>query len=714
MGGDGSARSSRRILQGVIVGTAAAVLAAALWLPGLLELFEAKTWDLRARLLAREGRETGQVVTILLDQYSLNWAKQQGVDWPWPRSLYAMIADFCKAGGAKAVVFDVLYTEETNEDVGEDEALARGLSENGRAIGAMNLARNAGQGPSAKWPVDLPPPRTSVSGLDAWQPRNISFPFAEFPISAVSRNVALLANTNLPPDPSDGVYRREPLLNTFDGHIVPSEALAAWLLTHPGGALSIRPGVLTAGDTRVSIDSDGRAILRYRGPSLTHEHYTAASVLNSQQQILEGKTPELKPEVLRGKYVLFGFTAPGLFDLKPTPMGTYPGVEVNATMLDNLLSGDFMRAVPVILTVLLLLLLSIGAGIAVSSVSGGVPSALIYVAFLPLAPALAVAAYALGYWLQMVVLELGALFSLVGGSLVSYATEGRQKRYIKGAFKQYLSPLVIEELIAHPERLKLGGEKRELTIFFSDIQGFTTISEALGAEGLTTLLNEYLTAMGDIIQEEGGTIDKYIGDAIVAFWNAPLEQRDHATRGIRAALRCQARLTEIRPSFKERFGKELYARIGLNTGPVTVGNMGSLSRFNYTMLGDAANLASRLEGINKYFHTYVMVSASVMEQVGNAYPVRELSRVAVVGRREPVTVYEPMLPEQYAARKPTLEIFSRGLQEYYAGRFAEARRIFEEIAGSDPPAAAYTEKCAQLAAQPPGSGWNGVWVMTEK
>jgi adenylate cyclase len=579
----------------------------------------------------------------------------------------------------------------------------------------MNLARNSGQGSAASWPSDVPAPRLSVAGLDAWQPRGLSFPYAEFPIAAVSGSVQFLANTNLPPDPADDVYRREPLFNTFSGHVVPSEALAAWSVGHPSGAVSITDGALTVGGTAVPIDAEGRAILRYRGPSLSYTHLTAASVLNAAQQILEGSKPDLDPSVVRDKYVFFGFTAPGLFDLKTTPMeGSYPGVEVNATMLDNLLSSDFMRPVSTIATVLLLLLLCLGAAIAVSSVSGAGRNAVVYAVVLPLAPALGVAGYALGLWLQVVALELGAVFSLVGASLVSYATEGRQKRYLKGAFKQYLSPAVIEGLIAHPERLKLGGEKRELTIFFSDVQGFTTISEALSAESLTALLNEYLSAMGDIIQEEGGTLDKYIGDAIVAFWNAPLAQEDHAVRGIRAALRCQARLAEIRPAFRERYGTELFARIGLHTGVVTVGNMGSLTRFNYTMLGDAANLASRLEGINKYFHTYCMVSSFVMEKIGGAYPARELSRVSVVGRKEPVTVFEPMLPEQFAARRPVLEVFHRGLQEFYAGRFDEARRTFAPIASSDPPAAAYEKKCAQLAAEPPADGWNGIWAMTEK
>jgi adenylate cyclase len=394
--------------------------------------------------------------------------------------------------------------------------------------------------------------------------------------------------------------------------------------------------------------------------------------------------------------------------------GPYPGVEVNATMLDNLLSGDFMRWVSLVPTLALLLLLCLGGGIAVSSVQRAGPSALMYVLFLPLAPALCIGAYALGYWLQMIVLELGAVFSLVGSSLASYATEGRQKRYIKGAFSQYLSPTVIEELIAHPERLTLGGERRELTIFFSDVQGFTGISEALTPEALTALLNEYLTAMVDIIQEEGGTIDKFEGDAIIAFWNAPLSQEDHAVRGVRAALRCQAKLAEMRPSIRERIGKDMFMRVGMNTGPAVVGNMGSKTRFDYTMLGDQVNLSARLEGINKQFGTYFMISAAVVEKIAGAFPVRELSRVAVVGRREPVTVFEPMLPEVFAARRPALEVFDRGLKEFYAGRFEAAASIFETIAAADPAAASYARKCRELAAAPLTEAWTGVWVMTEK
>ena len=711
----------RRVIQGGVIGLIAAAVAAALWLPHALDIFEYRTWDLRARLLERPGKATGQVVTILVDDRSLAWGKDvNGLSWPWPRELYGIVADFCRQGGAKAVVFDVLYTEPSTYGVDDDQSFASGLRQSGNVVGVMQLSDHTGKGLAQAWPALAAAPPLSIQGLDAWlagnRPEGMIYASLQEPIPELLKNARLLATTNLPPDRADGVYRREPLFSVFDNRVVPSEALAAWLTGHPNeGSLSIQPGRLSVGTVQVPIDRNGRAILRYRGPTLTHKAYSAAAVLQSYQQIADGKVPSLDPAVFKDKYVLFGFNAPGLFDLKPTPMsGSYPGVEVNATMLDNLLSADFMRPMSAAATISLLLILCLGAGVAVSAISRAGRTALIYVAFIPLAPLLGIAAYALGYWMQIVALELGTLLSLVGSSLVSYATEGQQKRYIKSAFKQYLSPTIIEELIAHPERLKLGGEKRDLSIFFSDLQGFTTISEALGPEELTALLNEYLTAMTDIIQEEGGTIDKYEGDAIIAFWNAPLTQEDHAVRAVRAALRCQARLDELRPILRARVKKDLYKRIGINSGPAVVGNFGSHTKFNYTMLGDAVNLASRLEGVNKQFKTFTMISAMVKERLGGAFPLREVSRIAVVGRQEPVTVYEPMTPETYESRRPSLEVFDRGLREYYAGRFEEAQRIFETIAAQDPPASCYMEKCRELAAAPPGDGWSGVWVMTQK
>jgi adenylate cyclase len=463
------------------------------------------------------------------------------------------------------------------------------------------------------------------------------------------------------------------------------------------------------------VDRAGRVLLRYAGPLEVYRPLSAAAVIQSELQIESGETPTIDPEALRDRYVLFGFSAPGLYDLRSSPVsGTYPGVGVHATLLDNLLSGDFMSDVPLWATVLLVLALSVSAGVASVYASGAARSILVYVLFLAVPLALSLGGYALGRWLPLLVIEVGVAVTLVSGGLLNYATEGKQRRYLKSAFRQYLSPTVIEQLIANPDRLKLGGERRELSIFFSDLQGFTTISEALTPEELTALLNDYLSAMTDIIQEEGGTIDKYEGDAIIAFWNAPVAQPDHAQRAVRAALRCQKRLAELRPAFREKAGKDLLMRIGLNSGPAVVGNMGSRTRFDYTMLGDAVNLAARLEGINKQFRTYTMMSAATLEATDGAFPARELARVAVVGKSKSVVVYEPMLPEDYAARQPLLDSFAPALAAFYEGRFGEAGSLFGRTAAEDPPASAYVEKCRELQTRPPEGPWNGVWIMTSK
>ncbi|MBA4423119.1 MAG: adenylate/guanylate cyclase domain-containing protein, partial [Syntrophus sp. (in: bacteria)] len=406
--------------------------------------------------------------------------------------------------------------------------------------------------------------------------------------------------------------------------------------------------------------------------------------------------------------------APGLFDLRPTPVsGIYPGVEIYATALDNLLSDDFIRPAPNALLLAVTLLLTLFAGIGTARVSGIFQSLLAYGFFLLLPALLAAAAYRAGFWLPLVVQEAGVAVTLFSAGVIYYTTEGRQKHFIKNAFQQYLSPAVIEELIRYPERLKLGGERRQLSIFFSDLEGFTGISEGLEPEALTALLNDYLSAMTDIIHEEGGTVDKYEGDAIIAFWNAPLQQTDHAERCVRAALRCQEKLAGMRPAFRERIGKDLRMRIGINSGPAVVGNMGSHTRFDYTMLGDAVNLASRLEGINKQFGTYTIISKATLELLAGTFPVRELSRVSVVGRREPVTIYEPMSPAEYASRKEDLRIFAEGLGEFYQGRFDKARTIFAVLGDRDRAALAYAGKCRSLIEQPP-EGWNGVWAVTTK
>jgi adenylate cyclase len=714
------ARALKKLALGSLVGLGGAVLAIALGLTGTLELFELKSWDLRVRLMARPGAATDRIALILLDQNSLDWGSEaMGLPWPWPRETYAAVTRFCRRAGAKALAFDVLFTEPSGYGVYDDESFGDAAAEFGRVVASVNLSDKDGS--ARRWPPEAPRPELELANPGAWLSGDradaLSFSRGTFPIPELAASARMLGNVNLTRAADlDGTYRRAPLFGLFDGSAVPTIGLAAFLAARAGRAtLRLQPGSAVLGDLEIPVDRTGRVLLRYRGSHDVYHPLSAAAVIQSEIQLESGQSPTIDPEILRDRYVLFGYSAPGLYDLRSSPVsGVYPGVAVYATLLDNLLSGDFMRDTPLWASILLVLAVTLGAGIASVYASGAARSVGVYVAFLALPLGLSLGGYALGRQVSLLVAEVGAVATLISGGLLNYATEGRQKRYIKSAFRQYLSPTVIEELIAHPERLKLGGERRELSIFFSDLQGFTGISEGLTPEELTALLNDYLSAMTDIIQEEGGTIDKYEGDAIIAFWNAPVDQPDHALRAVRSALRCQKRLAELRPGFRERVGKDLLMRIGLNSGPAVVGNMGSHTRFDYTMLGDAVNLAARLEGINKQFRTYTMVSAATLQRTASAFAARELARVAVVGRKEQVVVYEPMFPEEGKARRALLDSFASALAAFYGGRFAEAGELFARTAAEDPPAAAYVEKCRQMQAAPPAGAWDGVWVMTSK
>jgi len=523
-----------------------------------------------------------------------------------------------------------------------------------------------------------------------------------------------LCNVSLQPDP-DGIFRKVDLVSIFDNKALPSLGLGVFLAANPGATLEFRARNLKVGEREIPIDANGDAILRYRGPSGTHRIYSAAAVLQSEIQIINGQQPNIRdPNAFKDKYVMFGFSAPGLYDLRPSPIsGVYPGVEIYATLLDNFLSGDFMRQFPTFVIVTLLFILSIICAVSVTyfkSVSGSV---IAIAAFISMPVLLSFGAYQQGYWLPFVVQEIAIVVTIGLVLVINFATEGRQKRFIKNAFKHFLSPAVIEQLILHPERLKLGGERRVLSIFFSDLQSFTSISENLDPEALIELLNNYLSAMTDIIHEEGGTIDKYEGDAIIAFWNAPLEISDHAVKAVRAALRCQAKLAQMRPAFRKRIGTDMHMRIGINTGSAVVGNLGSDTRFDYTVIGDAVNLAARLEGANKQFGTFTMISQSTCDLIHKHFKTRELARLTVVGRNEPVTVYEPMMAAEYEPRKDDLDQFMRGLDLFYKGDLAHGERVFAEIQAHDPAAQAYAQKCQTLLSTEL-KDWHGVWVMKTK
>jgi adenylate cyclase len=694
----------RQLVQGALLGFAAALLALLLWSAGILTPLENLTWQWRAGSFAGEPPKT-PIVLVALDQASLDWGrKENALSWPWPREAYRLIVDFCRRAGARAIAFDLLFSEDSVYGVEDDQALAAALGQV-PAVGAVSLSRRSGPD---SWPVNLNPSRMVV---EQWPTRAKPYASGTFPVAGLGQAFHGLGNVSAQPD-ADGIYRRIPLLDRLQHLPVPSLALALLLAADPKLPVELAGERLVVGNQVVPLDLQGNAILRFRGPAGTFPTLSAAAVIQSELRMKAGEPPVVDPARLQEAYVIFGLIAPGLYDLRATPLaGVFPGMEIQATVLDNLLSGGFLRDVPVHWTILLTVFIALVAGVAVRSAVHIWQALLAAMIVLPLLLALGFGAYRAGWWLPMAPPLIALAGAMTLAMLMNYVTEGRQRRFIKQAFNQYLHPIVIDQLLAHPDRLRLGGERREITVFFSDLQGFSGFSEQLDPETLTTLLNEYLTAMTDIILDNGGTVDKYVGDAILAFWNAPLDQPDHAARAFRTAQLCQARLAELRPQLYALAGQDLHMRIGINTGTAVVGNMGSQRRFDYTVLGDAVNLASRLEGVNKEFGTFTLLAESTRCRLDRHFTVREIARVGVVGRTEPVRIYEPL--EATVADDPRAAAFAAALARYYAGEFQEAGEEFTLLAGGDSVARRYAERCRELTSAPP-SAWDGVWRMNSK
>lgn len=439
-----------------------------------------------------------------------------------------------------------------------------------------------------------------------------------------------------------------------------------------------------------------------------------------------GKTPK---EAFHDKIVLVGATATGVYDMRVTPFSEdYPGVEIHAQVIDSILKNKFLfrpTFAPIYgLTLIISLALILGVVIPlISAVRGAV---LVILLFLGLASLDFFFFFRIkGWWMPFVypALQMGAVYFAV--TIYRYATEEREKRFIKDTFGRYLAPSVVEVLTKNPEMVKLGGQKLEMTAFFSDIRGFSTISETLGdPQLLVELLNDYLSAMAHVIEKYEGTIDKYEGDAIIAFWGAPVHFPDHAVKACFACLDQQIKLAELRAKWKNE-GKwppivyDARVRMGLNTGEMVVGNMGSAGRMNYTIMGDAVNLASRLEGANKPYGTYIMISEFTYRQAKDFIEVRELDSLRVVGKTEPVKVYELLARkgELPAQKLRVVEIFHEGLEAYKQQKWDIAIARFTEALNIDPndgPSKTYIARCEEFKVSPPPADWDGVYTLESK
>ena len=737
---------------------------AALTAPEFLELVEAKTLDLR--FLARGARKPPpEIVIVAVDEKTedeLGRWQSAGRQW------LAQFVDILSEGNAAVVGFDVTLAEPDDrrdlrivDDITEryefragehavayqemlfdlqqlqtqydyDGQLANAIFRAGNVVLGIYFLNEAA---SAHLDPDTQAAYQGIIRRAAYQ--SILFPpgitsqklLSGFHASGVEPNLPIFSNAaysfgffNVLPD-SDGYVRSMPLLEEYGGKYYPSLALemARAYLNAPLPpfihALGAEGGGNIAGielnGLMIPCDDMGRLLVNYYGPGHTFSYYSLSDVVL-------GKVP---PDTFADKVVLLGFTSVIVRDLLSTPFQApdFPGVEIQATTVANILSADFLTrpewALWLEAAQILLLGLVLGIAHHRRSPLWAVWAALICVAVI-------VAEVYAAFWFKQIWLNVTypVLFVIVDYLTITsyrYFTEEKQKRDMKNAFQHYVSSNVVDHLLQQTDRLKLGGERRELTALFSDIRDFTSISEGLPPEQLVEFLNAYLSEMSQIVLRYEGTIDKYMGDAVMAFYGAPVEQSDHAARACKTAVDMMARLRELQTGWAARGLPPVNIGIGINSGDMSVGNMGARDRFDYTIMGANVNLASRLEGINTAYGTNIVISEftyALIEQ--QAFTVRELDTVRVKGKHEPVTIYELLgYGTLYEHKKPLVDIFCRGLAAYKERQWDQALQHFNDALQRDPsdsPSQLYRTRCETYKQSPPPDEWDGVFVMTTK
>jgi adenylate cyclase len=704
--------------------------------PGILRFLDYKIYD---QMLRREhGTKTsGAPVIVDIDEKSLAALGQ----WPWPRYRVALLLEKIRQAGALAVGMDMVLAEPDRTSPGllqrqikkelmvdvRFEGLPKALEDNDALLASvlkdkpyvLGFYFSFNKGETGQQAVEggIKPAQVSVlAAPGAPTPDKVlhSAYGAVCPLPVLAEAATATGFFNATPDP-DGILRRVALLINYNGGIYPSLALATLMQAAGDPSVLLKLDTqgtdsLRYGGTVIPVDRAGQMLVNYRGGEGMFPYVSAVD-------IIEGKAD---PATLNGKIAFIGTSAAGLRDLRATPFtAVYPGVETHATILDNILTQDFISipdyAPAVELTATLL------AGIAITLLVCWARAVWIVVPLVGMGFGMwEGTAYLLGH-LRVYIsplysyIILAANFGLL--TVMKFWREEKQKKFIHGAFSHYLAPAVIKQIYDSPESLSLQGQEKEVTVMFSDVRGFTTMSEKLTPTQVTDLLHDYLTPMTKVITQNMGTLDKFIGDAIMAFWNAPVDVPEHQKKAVSSALQMLDHLKELNVGFQTKFGLTIKIGIGLHCGRVRVGNMGSADLFDYTLIGDNVNLTSRLEGLTKYYGQVLIVSEAMREACGDTYAYMELDAVRVKGKHEPITIYTAMTHEQAAARADEITRHEAALALYRAMRFAEAKEAFaalKEQTGNAVLYDLYMERCDTLTEHPPAEGWDGVFTHTSK
>ncbi len=707
-----------------------------MWDPDPVEVVRNQVFDLYQRLAAHSMADA-PIVIVDIDESSLARLGQ----WPWPRTVVADLVSRLQQAGAAAIGFDIVFAEPDRTSPSSVANTLRGVDDDLRSrlialpdndhVLAETVGRGrvtmalAGRGTIAGEDPVRPNKKASIARMGT-DPKTIltEIPTATRNLPELEEAAAGLGVISLIPEP-DGITRRIPLISNIAGILLPT--LSIEMLRVATGQRTIAVKANDAGITEIVIaglaiptDREGRAWIRF-GPDRSIPYVPAADILDGS----------VAAQAIQGKLAFIGASATGLLDIKTTPRARFmPGVEVHAQFLHNVLTGSTLTRPAIFLAIELGLMAAMSLIILILTPRLSAVSTLLF-GIIMTASLFGVSwvlysRYGMLLDATATAITSFAIYALL--TYVKYVREESDKKLVRRSFAQYLSPEVVEQLAEHPEQLKLGGERRDMTIMFCDVRGFTEYSERLDPETLTMVLNRFLTTMSGEILTGRGTIDKYMGDAIMAFWNAPLEDKNHALNACQTALammRALPRFNRELAQESEKLGRDLgqfRCGAGINSGPCLVGNMGSDQRFNYSVIGDAVNLASRLEGQCKTYGVPIVIGESTAKAATDL-ALLELDLIRVKGKHEAVRVYTALGDEAMAsdaAYRQLVDANAALLEAYRETDWQQARawldrcRTTEKDFGLEAFYTLYAERIAELEIDPPPDGWDGVYEALTK
>ncbi len=640
-----------------------------------LEAFEAKAYDLRFSNLRGPIPVNPDIAIIAIDDKSIAELGR----YPWSRTHYVHLLDRLSAAGAKVVLFDVLFPE--TETATTDRAFAAAIRKAGNVVLATSFDLDK----------DL---RAKGAGTHS--------------VPVIERAAAGVGHINFLPE-DDGVNRRSVLLIDHEGRPTPSLGLMGAMAALGEKEVATAQFAVKLGNRAIPVDGNDAMWINYTGEPGNYPRYSFADVAAGR----------VSPELLKNKVLFVGATALAVYDMRVTPFfRNVPGVEIHATVADDILSGRFVRRTG------LESLFDLAAIIALGSLTffltmrmrlySGMPAMVLLVsAYLGLSYWM----FLQGHWVSMIYPPLAAATALLTGGSFRYLVLERDARNIRSMFSSYMSDNMVALLEENPDMVRIGGDDKDVTVLFTDIRSFTSFSERHGAQEVVSRLNEYLGAMVQIIHEHDGRVDKFIGDGIMANWGAPISQPDHATRAVACALAMQHAMATLTAKWAKDNVEPFEIRGGLQSGEVVAGNVGSHGKkMEYTLIGDTVNQASRLESTAKYYDVDFLVGESTYLQTRESFRYRELDRIRVVGKQTPVSIYELRGTAQDPADR-LADQFGAALSLYRARQWAEAAQQFTAILAEypeDTPSALYLERCRQFAKSPPPADWDGVYNRLDK